>query len=140
MDPAFLARVRAHGAGAPSALSHPSPPTTAPRAASAGAPVGGSASTPIKPKQKRLQRQYPLVALLDGARLCLRKRRAGCAMSAQAAAGQLGYPSMRSMLGKLLRLVAIKEGEAAQDAFVASYEFPKQGNKDFEARRLFSSG
>jgi hypothetical protein len=42
------------------------------------------------------------------------------------------------MLGKLLRLVATKEGEAAQVAFVASYEFPKQGNKDFEARRLFS--
>ena len=78
-------------------------------------------------------------ALRDGARKIHQAGRSGGKLGTRAAAKDLGYPSMISSLYRLVTAAKAQSGFAAQDAFVAAYQFPACAADALSLRRKFNA-
>ena len=67
----------------------------------------------------------------------MRSRREDKVISARKAAVDIGFPSMRSTIGRIVKKAIELPTAKEQDEFIDEYEFPEKGNPDYVLRSMF---
>ena len=67
----------------------------------------------------------------------MRARREDKVISARKAAADIGFPSMRSTIGRIVKKAIELPTAEEQDEFIDEYDFPEKGNPDYVLRGMF---
>ena len=127
-----LFAIMASGAVSGAASSKPATPPAMPFSG----PPPNRPRAPLRHTKQR-ERSYNIETLRQAVRSVMRSRREDKVISARKAAVDIGFPSMRSTIGRIVKKAIELPTAKEQDEFIDEYEFPEKGNPDYVLRSMF---